>query len=259
MRVADERAPGFSGEADESRLAYPGWSVAAGAGVGVFCAALVVVTFPVLLKPVATEFGWSREEVARAFGLAAAAGALCAGPLGARVDRNGVRSVALPSLVLFGCAFASLAWLRDLRQLYVTFVLLGVSGIGTSPVVYARAISSWFRERRGLALALGISGGALGGVLHPPLTEVLIARLGWRGACFALGFTLGPAIAMPLTLIGVHAPIVVAASLSAANLVFAWLRLAEPQRLESAGDAAADAPPEAARGPRFAAQLPRLV
>ncbi len=85
----------------------------------------------------------------------------------------------------------------------------------------------------------------------PP--EQRTGRMALLGACFAVGFTLGPLIAMPLTLIGVHAPIVVAASLSAANLVFAWLRLAEPHKLEAAGDAAADAPPEAARGPRFAA------
>jgi MFS family permease len=78
-------------------------------------------------------------------------------------------------------------------------------------------------------------------------------RMALLGACFAIGFTLGPALAGPLSLLGVHAPIVVAASLSAANLVFAWLRLAEPARLDTTGASEADAPPEAARGPRFAA------
>ena len=61
----------------------------------------------------------------------------------------------------------------------------------------------------------------------PP--EQRTGRMALLGACFAIGFTLGPALAGPLSLIGIHAPIVVAASLSAANLVFAWLRLAEPR------------------------------
>jgi MFS family permease len=78
-------------------------------------------------------------------------------------------------------------------------------------------------------------------------------RMALLGACFAIGFTLGPALAGPLSLIGVHAPIVVAASLSGANLLYAWLRLAEPVRLEGGPSDAGEAPLEAVRGPRFAA------
>jgi len=36
---------------------------------------------------------------------------------------------------------------------YVLFAVLGTFGTGASPVVYARAITSWFDERRGFALA----------------------------------------------------------------------------------------------------------
>jgi predicted MFS family arabinose efflux permease len=67
------------------------------------------------------------------------------------------------------------------------YAALGAAGVGTSPVAYGRAIASWFRARRGLALALGITGGAIGGMLHPPLTSALIQAVGWRGACVALG------------------------------------------------------------------------
>jgi MFS family permease len=87
------------------------------------------------------------------------------------------------------------------------------------------------------------------GDVTPPAQRT--ARMALLGACFAVGFTLGPALAAPLSLIGVHAPIVVAAALSGANLVFAWLRLAEPERLDRGAEGAM--PPEAARGPRFAA------
>jgi predicted MFS family arabinose efflux permease len=173
---------------DERPLSYPGWSVAFGGGVGVFFAALVVVTFPVLLKPWATEFGWSRLAVATAFAIAAAVAAACAGPLGLALDRIGPRRIVVPGLALLGLAFASLATLpASLPRLYLTFALLGLAGIATSPVAYARAVSTWFRSRRGMALAIVITGGAIGGMLHPPLIEALSRSIGWRGACLSLG------------------------------------------------------------------------
>jgi MFS family permease len=172
----------------ESHASYAGWPVVAASAVGVFFAALIVVTFPVFLKPWSAEFGWSRRDVSVAFGIAAAVAGICAAPLGALLDRIGVRRIAVPSLVMLGVAFASMGALTpSLPHLYGTFAVLGLAGIGTSPVAYARAVSSWFQARRGLALALVITGGALGGMLHPIVAEALVRSIGWRGACVAFG------------------------------------------------------------------------
>lgn len=172
----------------ERRLAYPGWRVAGAGTLAVFFAALVVVTFPVLLKPLSREFEWSRQQVSMAFAIAAGTAALFAAPLGAVLDRVDPRRVILPALALFGCAFAALALLTpSLAQLYAMFALLGALGIAISPVAWARPVSCWFSRRRGLALALVVAGGALGGVLHPPLLEALIRAAGWRPALIVLG------------------------------------------------------------------------
>jgi len=154
----------------------------------VFFAALVVVTFPVLLKPWSQDFGWSREAVSTAFGIAAAVAALGAAPLGHLLDRIPARRVAIPGLLTLGLAFASLSLLTPrVSHLYAVFAILGLAGICTSPVAYGRAISTWFRARRGMALAIVITGGALGGMLHPPVMDALIRRFGWRAACAVLG------------------------------------------------------------------------
>jgi MFS family permease len=175
-------------DGDERRIGYPGWRVAGAGGVGVFFASLVVVTFPVLLKPLSLEFAWTREQVSAAFAIAAGVGAVSAAPLGFLLDRVAARRIAAPALAIFGCAFASLAGLTaSLGHLYAVFALLGLAGIGASPVAFGRVISSWFSARRGLALALVVTGGALGGVLHPPLAQALVRLLDWRGACLALG------------------------------------------------------------------------
>lgn len=174
----------------ETDLGYEGWRVAAAASVGVFVsfASLFVYTFGVLLKPLAEEFSWSREAVSAAFGIAAMTVAACSPGLGYLFDRVRPTRLIVPCLTIFGAAFASLALLGPrLWQLYATFLVLGVVGNGTAQMAYSRAVSSWFELRRGTALAVVMSGGAVGAMVLPPAAEALIASVGWRRACLVLG------------------------------------------------------------------------
>jgi MFS family permease len=174
----------------ETDLRYEGWRVAGAASVGVFVsfASLLVYTFGVLLKPLAEEFSWSREAVSAAFGIAAMTVAACSPPLGYLFDRVKPTRIIIPCLIVFGCAFASLALLTPrLWQLYLTFFVLGVVGNGTAQMAYSRAVSSWFERRRGTALAVVMSGGAIGAIVLPPAAEALIESVGWRRACLVLG------------------------------------------------------------------------
>lgn len=175
---------------DETSLRYAGWKVAFASSVGVFVsfASLLVYTFGVFLKPLADEFGWSRGAVSAAFGIAAMTVAVCSPALGYLLDRISPRRVIVPCVTVFGCAFASLSLLTPrLWHLYAVFVILGVVGNGTAQMAYSRAVSSWFDQRRGTALAFVMSGGAVGAMVLPPLAEALIDALGWRGAFVALG------------------------------------------------------------------------
>lgn len=151
---------------------------------------LVVYTFGIFLKPIAAEFSWSREAVSAAFGFAAMTVAVCSPALGALFDRFEPRRIIAPCLLVFGCAFASLAWLtHSLWHLYAVFIVLGAVANGTAQMAYSRAISTWFVRRRGLALAAMMCGAATGAVVMPPLAQGLVGRLGWRGAFLALGVT----------------------------------------------------------------------
>ena len=174
----------------ETDLRYEGWRVAGAASVGVFVsfASLLVYTFGVLLKPLAEEFSWSRESVSAAFGIAAMTVAVCSPPLGYFLDRVRPTRIILPCLFVFGGAFASLSLLTPhLWHLYAVFFVLGVVGNGTAQMAYTRAVSSWFLKRRGTALAVVMSGGAIGAMVLPPVAEVLIQEVGWRRACAMLG------------------------------------------------------------------------
>jgi len=63
--------------------------------------------------------------------------------------------------------------------------------------------------------------------------------MGMLGACFAVGFTLGPAIGGLLGPLGYHVPLLVAAGMAGANFVWAVFVLREPEAHAQEGEPAA--------------------
>ena len=168
----------------------PGWLVVMAAyfGAMVSFGSLLVFTFSIFLKPLGSAFGWSRESISAAFGLAAMSVAVCSPLLGHLLDRFGPRGVILPCMAAFGLAFGSLGFLTpSLIHLYAVFVVLGIVGNGTTQMGYSRAVSTWFDARRGLALALVMAGVGTGAMVLPPAAQALILDSGWRAAYFVLG------------------------------------------------------------------------
>jgi MFS family permease len=185
---------------------YYGWRVVLAACLGVMVGfgSLFVYTFGVFMKPLGAEFGWSREAISRGFGFAAIMVAICSPTIGQWLDRYGPRSIILPCMTVFGCGIASLALLRPhLWQFYATCILLGMVGNGAAHLAYSRAISTWFQERLGMALAFVMAGAGLGSMILPFFAQTLISRAGWRAAYLALG-ALALLVGLPLTWRYVH-------------------------------------------------------
>ncbi len=192
---------GYSPSLDEHSWRYPGWriSIASSACVFVGFASLLVYTFSIFLKPIATEFGWSREAVSAAFGFAALSVAACSPPLGLLLDRYPARRLIIPCVTVFGCAFASLSLLTaHIWHLYAVFIVLGIVGNGTAHLAYTRVLSTWFEQRRGLAFAVLLTGGAFGAMVLPMVAETLIQAMGWRHT-FAVMGAIVLVIGLPLT------------------------------------------------------------
>jgi MFS family permease len=117
------------------------------------------------------------------------------------LDRFGPSRIALPSLAVFGLAFASLSLLRGrLIVLYATFAFLGAVGNGTTQLAHSRAVTSWFTRRRGLALAMIMAGSGAGAMLWPWIAQALVDRVGWRQTAAMLG---GFALALGLPVVAI--------------------------------------------------------
>jgi MFS family permease len=169
---------------------YYGWRVVFAACLGVMAGfgSLFVYTFSVFVKPLAAEFGWSREAISSGFAIAAVTLGVCSPLLGRWIDRIGPRRIILVCMTIYGCAVASLSLLRfGLWQFYATCFVLGVVGNGAAHLAYSRSISSWFRQRLGMALALVMVGAGLGAMILPVVGQSIISRNGWRAAYAALG------------------------------------------------------------------------
>lgn len=174
---------------DELARSYPGWRVVLAAHLGAMVSfgSLLVFTFGIFLKPLAAEFGWSREEISRAFAIAAMTVAFFSPALGYALDRLGPRRVILPCFVLFALGLGALSRLSgQLIELYAIFFVLGLAGNGTTQMGYGGAVASWFTRHRGLALAIVITGVGVGSIAHPLLAEWWIAHYGWRQAYLAM-------------------------------------------------------------------------
>ena len=132
------------------------------------------------------------------FALAAITVALVSPGIGVLMDRYPPRRIILPAILVFALALASLSTLgSNIARFYLTFFVLGLVANGTAQFAYTRTILTWFQRRRGLALALILTGSGVGSILIPPLTQWIITSHGWRAAYLTLG---GIALlGMPLT------------------------------------------------------------
>jgi MFS family permease len=110
-------------ELTEFDLGYYGWRVVLAACLGVMAGfgSLFVYTFSVFVKPLAAEFGWSREAISSGFAIAAVTLGFISPLLGRWIDRFGPRRIILVCMTIYVCAIASLSPLRSgLWQFYVT-------------------------------------------------------------------------------------------------------------------------------------------
>src|ERR1700761_4995333 len=118
---------------------------------------MILFPFGVLVGPITAEFGWPKATLASAVLAAHITGGLAIPFVGGLIDRFGVRRIALPAIWGFALALAGIALLPPIPVFFViAYAVLGLIGAGHSTLIYARAVSTWFEKRRGLALGISL-------------------------------------------------------------------------------------------------------
>ena len=126
--------------------------------------------------------------------------------MGWLIDRWGIRTVLLPVVVLSAASIALIALTPNSVGVFMLlFAIMGLLGSGQGPLGYAKCVSAWFDDRRGLALGITMSGIGLGAALVPQYAQWLIGHFGWRTAYVGLGL-LTLMVAFPAVFLFINEP-----------------------------------------------------
>jgi MFS family permease len=126
------------------------------------------------------EFGWSRGELKFRDFLNFAVVALFAPLGGLMLDRFGARRLLMLGCVVLASAYFAYSRLEGLMQMYAIHVAFALTLLTSGTMVVIVLVSSWFVEKRGLAIGIALLGTSAGSFILPPLNAELIARIGWR-------------------------------------------------------------------------------
>lgn len=160
-----------------------GWRVLIASLIGISFGASPIPfnTIGFTLGPIHEEMGWSFAEISAGVLIFGIIASLLAPVFGWLADKYGVRPVALLSLLAFGLVFASFAFTpAALFGFYLLWVMVGVVGIGSTPVTWSRAINMWFFKNRGLALGIALVGTSIAALIIPRVAVWAIENYGWR-------------------------------------------------------------------------------
>ena len=183
------------------RIFY-GWNLVGVALVsGAFNAGVAMWGLGVFASSMEMELGWSRSALFLGLTIRTGMTGLLSPIVGPwRDTRNGPRALMLVGAVILGGSLMALRWVDDLWQFYLFFGVVGAIGnLGAGGMLTQTILPKWFIRRRGIALGIASTGGAMGPLFFPISIIGLISLLGWRDAWFALG-ALAVVVLVPLAL-----------------------------------------------------------
>ena len=140
----------------------------------------------VLLVPIEQELGWSRDAIIGAFSLSLLCTGLASLPVGLLIDRYGGRAVMGCGSLAGAVLFALLGHVHTLAAFYASWIGLGFAMSMTlyEPAFAVITASFGGHARKGITV-LTLTGG-LASTVFWPLTQFLIAEIGWRNALLIL-------------------------------------------------------------------------
>ncbi len=183
---------------------FRGWFVVAACFASLLIAGGIGwFVFPVFIKPLESEFGWTRTQINGAVGVWGLVSGAISPLLGHLIDRIGARRVMLAGILLAGLCTAAFGCIQSLWHLYAVFFLAAIGTAASTYLPVAGVIAKWFVNRRGAAMSVAMMGMGFGGFIMPNLANFLIELIGWRWAFAVFGLTIW-VVLIPIVAIWIH-------------------------------------------------------
>ena len=144
-------------------------------------------SFSVFLKPLISEFGWSRAETSLAYSLSLLVQAGLGVAIGWLTDKLGPRRVVVALGSFLGICYLLMSQVQSLWQFQLNYIIFGSIGASTLNVPVMATLSRWFIRKRGLMIGIVQAGTGIGGFVFAPFAGWLILSYGWRSAYVVMG------------------------------------------------------------------------
>ena len=178
----------------------------------------------VALKPASFEFEVSRGLASVPYMMLMLTGGVGGVVMGRLADRFGVLVPVLIGCVGLPGGMASAAFAEEFWQFCAALgILSGLLGTSAVFAPIAADISLWFTRRRGLAVAIVVTGTYFAGALWPPIVQSSIDARGWRETYVIVAIVMA-ATMLPLAAVLYRKP----AALLAAQTAHAWTGARRP-------------------------------
>ena len=164
--------PGTPGQRRDEWKA--GWHIPAISALGIGVSMIPVYSLGPLMPAIHAGTGWSRSDISTAAPFLSVGAVLLSPVVGMAIDRFGSRRIAIPGLIFFCAAFASLALTTNrIATWRLAWTLIAVTVVFVKIMVWTAAVVSRFQFARGTAVGLALTGTGLASFLVPYLTTVL--------------------------------------------------------------------------------------
>ncbi len=160
-----------------------GWHIPAISALGIGVSMIPVYSLGPLMPAIHTSTGWTRSGISVGPTFLSVGAVLLAPLVGAVIDRVGSRRIALPGLVFFAAALASLALTNShIITWWLAWTVIAIAEVFVKITVWTTAVVTRFHHARGAAVGLALTGTGLSSFCVPYLTTLLQERYGWHAA-----------------------------------------------------------------------------
>jgi MFS family permease len=143
----------------------------------------------VVLPRIQQEFAVGRSDASFPYALTLVGFGIGGILMGRLADRFGVMLPVLLGGVCLGAGFLVAGSAHSLWQFNLAQgLLIGLLGTSATFAPLVADTSQWFTRRRGIALAICMSGNYVAGAVWPPITQHMVELWGWRSAYAAIGY-----------------------------------------------------------------------
>ena len=171
----------------DKEIFYGWWIVLASVLVSATMVPSVMAMANKFLIPVTEEMRISRSAFTLSNSILQAMGIIFAPFITKKLAQGNLKKIQRNGIIVFGLTFMTYGLAQRPIHLYITSFVLGIAFLTAAIIPISLMITNWFKEKRGLAMSMALSGIGLGGFIFSPLLTKWIANYGWRKSYMIFG------------------------------------------------------------------------